>query len=242
MKKFTKEKGITLIALVITIIVMLILVAVTISVAINGGLFSKANDAAKKTQMEIDREELQAAILDTIDNNGDIHLDQIRLDNNKWSKSGNTFKATHSNGDENAFTVTIANGGFTVTYVEPTTGGEKVYYLNDANLGEVYIVGYTFYSHEGSGWYTGTFVEGDIDPDELEGYITLINNALGTNYNSSEIGIYGSGTVGFIKANNDWYYPASINPVELVKFEEIDLDVSVLENAVNESTQSNSGS
>ena len=36
------EKGITLIALVITIIVMLILVVVTISFAINGGLFSNA--------------------------------------------------------------------------------------------------------------------------------------------------------------------------------------------------------
>ena len=41
-----KNKGITLIALVITIIVMLILVGVTISMAINGGLFSKAGEAA----------------------------------------------------------------------------------------------------------------------------------------------------------------------------------------------------
>ena len=39
-----KEKGITLIALIITIIVMLILVAVTISVALNGGLFNNAKD------------------------------------------------------------------------------------------------------------------------------------------------------------------------------------------------------
>ena len=38
------QKGITLIALIITIIVMLILVAVTISVVLNGGLFEKAED------------------------------------------------------------------------------------------------------------------------------------------------------------------------------------------------------
>lgn len=44
-----EQKGITLIALVITIIVMLILVAVTITMAINGGLFEKAGDAAGKT-------------------------------------------------------------------------------------------------------------------------------------------------------------------------------------------------
>lgn len=43
------QKGITLIALVITIIVMLILVAVTITMAINGGLFEKAGEAASKT-------------------------------------------------------------------------------------------------------------------------------------------------------------------------------------------------
>lgn len=43
------EKGITLIALVITIIVMLILVGVTITMAVNGGLFDYAKDAGTKT-------------------------------------------------------------------------------------------------------------------------------------------------------------------------------------------------
>ena len=44
------QKGITLVALVITIIVMLILVGVSVTVAINGGLFDKAKDA--KNQYE----------------------------------------------------------------------------------------------------------------------------------------------------------------------------------------------
>lgn len=43
------QKGITLIALVITIIVMLILVAVTITMAVNGGLFGYAQNASKET-------------------------------------------------------------------------------------------------------------------------------------------------------------------------------------------------
>ena len=42
------QKGITLVALIITIIVMLILVAVSITVAINGGLFDKAKDAGNQ--------------------------------------------------------------------------------------------------------------------------------------------------------------------------------------------------
>ena len=43
------QKGITLIALVITIIVMLILVAVTITMAVNGGLFDYAKKAGTAT-------------------------------------------------------------------------------------------------------------------------------------------------------------------------------------------------
>ena len=45
-----EQKGITLVALVITIIVMLILVGVSITVALNGGLFNTAKDAANNTQ------------------------------------------------------------------------------------------------------------------------------------------------------------------------------------------------
>ena len=46
-----KQKGITLIALIITIIVMLILVGVTVTTAINGGLFKKAKEG-KQEQKE----------------------------------------------------------------------------------------------------------------------------------------------------------------------------------------------
>ena len=52
MKNIKTQKGITLIALVITIIVMLILVEVTISMAINGGLFGYAKKAAKDTESQ----------------------------------------------------------------------------------------------------------------------------------------------------------------------------------------------
>ena len=49
-------KGITLIALVITIIVMLILVGVTISMALNGGLFGYAKDATTQTKSKMEAE------------------------------------------------------------------------------------------------------------------------------------------------------------------------------------------
>ena len=47
-RKIKNQKGITLVALVITIIVMLILVAVSVTVAINGGLFTKAKEAGNE--------------------------------------------------------------------------------------------------------------------------------------------------------------------------------------------------
>ena len=50
------HRGITLIALVITIIVMLILVAVTINMAVNGGLFGYASNAARQTNEAIEQE------------------------------------------------------------------------------------------------------------------------------------------------------------------------------------------
>lgn len=52
-----EQKGITLIALVITIIVMLILVAVSVTIALNGGLFSQAKQAAKDTNGAINNEQ-----------------------------------------------------------------------------------------------------------------------------------------------------------------------------------------
>ena len=51
-----KNKGITLIALVITIIVMLILVTVTITMAVNGKLFEYAGKATSDTKREINKE------------------------------------------------------------------------------------------------------------------------------------------------------------------------------------------
>ena len=60
MKK-QNQKGITLIALIITIIVMLILVGVTINVALNGGLFQKAETAKYQTGASLVKEQLEIA-------------------------------------------------------------------------------------------------------------------------------------------------------------------------------------
>ena len=98
------QKGITLIALIITIIVMLILVGVTVATAINGGLFETARKASEDTQIEADKEKLQAAVAGAFDAVEGI-VDGTKLETNLpgWtiegegpfictSAKGNTFK------------------------------------------------------------------------------------------------------------------------------------------------------
>lgn len=67
MKKLRQNKGITLIALIITIIVMLILVGVTVTVAINGGLFKSAKEGAEGTIIAREKEQLMAAVISAYD-------------------------------------------------------------------------------------------------------------------------------------------------------------------------------
>ena len=62
-KQKNYEKGITLIALVITIIVLLILAGVTLRIVFNGGIISKSQTAADKYTEESAREKLSVAVL-----------------------------------------------------------------------------------------------------------------------------------------------------------------------------------
>ncbi|MBO4816501.1 MAG: hypothetical protein J5507_06410 [Clostridia bacterium] len=72
------SKGITLIALIITIIVMLLLVGVTINVAINGGIFEKAKKAAKLTERQIIYDEIVTSMVLT--NSGTINVAETATD------------------------------------------------------------------------------------------------------------------------------------------------------------------
>jgi len=58
-----QNKGITLIALIITIIVMLIIATVTISLINSGGLFSKVNEAKIRYELSVIREEIDTYAL-----------------------------------------------------------------------------------------------------------------------------------------------------------------------------------
>lgn len=66
------QKGITLVALIITIIVMLILVAVSITIALNGGLFDTTKKAAGDTKNAINEE-------------GSLSNGKVNIDGNEYN-------------------------------------------------------------------------------------------------------------------------------------------------------------
>ena len=80
------KKGITLIALIITIIVMLILVSVTISIAVNGGLFGYAGRAARETENEKNKE------LSWLNIRNNMSTDELI---ERYSNSGETLETTN---------------------------------------------------------------------------------------------------------------------------------------------------
>ena len=56
MRKLREQKGITLVALIITMIIMLLLVGATITISLNGGLFKTAKKAEENTQLAKEEE------------------------------------------------------------------------------------------------------------------------------------------------------------------------------------------
>ena len=70
-KSIITQRGITLIALVITMIIMLILIAVTLKLAIEGGLFNYAKRAAQEMEQKQQAEQNWVALT------GNLSKDQL---------------------------------------------------------------------------------------------------------------------------------------------------------------------
>ncbi|MBO4816509.1 MAG: prepilin-type N-terminal cleavage/methylation domain-containing protein [Clostridia bacterium] len=150
-----KSKGITLIALVITIIVMLILVGVTINVALNGGLFGKAGEAKDRTNLAKEKEMMQAAALGYLDDDGYVDLETFATEqNNKiegYTLEDKGTYVTASKEDGTTFYVT-KQGGITEEEPSGNSAGSiyDVAYVNSSyykvivlkNNGLVYTIKY----------------------------------------------------------------------------------------------------
>ena len=93
-----KNRGITLIALIITIIVMLILVAVSISVALNTGLFKSASDATKNWKAAQEEESnMPIEIGGKKYNSVEEYLNGGIKEEHNWKRTGDTLTCGHCN-------------------------------------------------------------------------------------------------------------------------------------------------
>ena len=111
MNKRNDQKGITLIALIITIIIMLILVAVTINMAVSGGLFGYASNAVKDTKEEKEKEETSAEGSLAVDGKKyDSPEDYLMGYESNGEKFSEIYTSTQEYVDKNGDTAIIPKG------------------------------------------------------------------------------------------------------------------------------------
>ncbi len=98
-KENKRCKGITLIALVVTIVVLLILAGVSISMLTgNNGIITQAQNAKKETEEAEEKEKIQLAVLDAISKNDDLTEENLQKEIDDEFGSGET--KVYENGDE----------------------------------------------------------------------------------------------------------------------------------------------
>ena len=108
--KEKRNKGITLIALVITIVVLLILVGVSISMLTGqNGILSKANDSKNRTEISTEKEGISLALITALmDENGYQNLNQETLQKAIDNHFGKGIAIATDNNNE-TFTVSFIN-------------------------------------------------------------------------------------------------------------------------------------
>ena len=126
MKK-ANERGITLIALVITIIVLIILASVSIAMLTgDNGILKKAITAKEKTIEAEDEEKINLAILAARDNNGDFNRELLKEELGKYGLTG-------ENGENGTTTVTANGKKYTIDSEGKVTSEDLT--ENDDNKG-----------------------------------------------------------------------------------------------------------
>ena len=228
------NKGITLIALIITIIIMIILVAVTVQVALNGGLFGKAEEGARGTEVATDQETLLEALADQ---RATAKFSGFKAENLETAL-GNGWECTENETEdeiivispnENEFRVDIKSGKIEAEDKnDPNKSSDTVYHT--------YADEIEFYKVEDKlcfdleGWkYCNITANGTIG----EEIATAIEEELEIDNVSTDLTLYASvGSIQLVKIVNDWYMViGDKGEYEINKFEIIDFDTSVLEGA-----------
>ena len=136
-REIKTNKGITLIALVITIIVLLILAGVTIAMITGeNGILTKTTEAKNKTAEAAAKEKVQTEVMASYGTDGKIDLDQLNKNlqnisgikyNGSAISDSNKIASLPATVTVDGYNVTIEANGTTAsgsdTPVTPSTGG-----------------------------------------------------------------------------------------------------------------------
>ena len=126
-KKINREKGITLIALVITIIILLILAGISISALTNQGLFKNAKTAQNATEKA---EAEQGKTLNEYEDEINKYLSNNDKTEGKFVDASAIAKATDTEKATNYYGKTVTG----YTPVNGTTVGWKIFYADESNI------------------------------------------------------------------------------------------------------------
>ena len=182
-RKIKKQvKGITLIALVVTIIVLLILAGVALSLTVgNNGLFRRAQNAADTWQETSEREAIELAVagmqIGTTQGNG---MTKTELENSLKDQFGD--EASVEENEDGSFLVTIGENQYYVgedgeiidnsNMLEISTAEELKAFRDDVNSGNTYEGKYVYLTNDitldsGEEWEPiGVYLNDASTPDD----------------------------------------------------------------------------
>ena len=165
MKNIRKNKGITLIALVITIIVLLILAGVTIATLTGeNGILTRASEASEETKKANVEEEVKLAVTASIGEDGKINLDDLNTELGKieGEKTGIPVSSLPADITIDGYEVHIDGNG--AVSVEDNAGG------GNTETGETIVDGVTIpdgFYYVGGSKDTGLVIS-DVEGDDLD--------------------------------------------------------------------------
>ena len=158
----TKNGGITLIALVITIIVLLILAGVTIATLMgDNGILTKASEASEKSKQANAEEQVRLSVVASIGEDGNINIDALNDELEKIGAYYNENPISSINKIESLPADVIVDG-YTIT-INANGSTENDNSGGDAETGETIVDGITI--PEGFYYVGGTKISGLVISD-----------------------------------------------------------------------------
>ena len=202
-QKLKNNKGITIVALVITIIIMLILAGVTVKIATGGGIIDKTKNASDEFEIEQEKEKVKSGYLSyktakMVDDNAQLFVENAQPPTGNatsgwtviFTKTNNEYKLTK----DGKVTLTKQNG-IDVIWID---NGDDTFTKGDVTVKLGDIVNYD----EGTGYsYDQTYTTENVGWRVLglsaKGEIELISD----NPTSSKLWLYGE--KGYLNAEDE---------------------------------------